>query len=310
MKNASRRTAPGGDPGGGPRDWARRRETGYGWRMTAGPAPYQITPAARPTALVFASPHSGDAYPDDMGAAPGLSVASLRSAEDALVDRLVAAGPAQGAPLIAGRVGRAYIDLNRAPDELDPALIDGCGETAASPRAAAGYGVAPRLAGDGTPLYARRPTLAEIEGRLARVHAPYHAGLADLMTETRAREGVAVLIDWHSMPARATPSGARGADVVLGDRHGSSCGVRLTRRLRDLFEGLGWRTALNVPYAGGYSTRLWGRPEDGFHAVQIELSRTLYLDETRGTPGPGYDRCRKGVERVIAALAAEDWRGL
>lgn len=276
--------------------------------MTVEPAPYQITPAARPTALVFASPHSGDVYPADMDAAPGLSTASLRSAEDALVDRLAAPGPAHGAPLIAGRLGRAYIDLNRGPDELDPMLIEDCADVTAGPRAAAGYGVAPRLAGDGAPLYARRLTRGEVEGRLARVHAPYHAALAALMDEARAREGVAVLVDWHSMPARA--SGVRGADVVLGDRHGSSCSARLTRRLRVLFEGLGWRTALNAPYAGGYSTRLWGRPDAGFHAVQIELSRSLYLDEARGARGPGYDRCRKGVERVIAALAAEDWCGL
>ena len=122
--------------------------------MTGGDAPFLITrpPASAPrTALVFASPHSGDRYPADMAPAPGLSSQSLRSAEDALVGRLVAEGPRRGAALIEGRIGRAYVDLNRDPSELDPALIaDLDGPVGA--KTAAGYGVIPRLAGDGTPL--------------------------------------------------------------------------------------------------------------------------------------------------------------
>lgn len=272
--------------------------------MTDGGDTFTITaasPAAGATALVFASPHSGDRYPEDMGAAPGLSAASLRSAEDALVGRLVAEGPRRGAPLIEGRIGRAYVDLNRDPDELDPALIAGLeGPTGA--KTAAGYGVLPRLAGDGTPLYARRLTLDEARARIAAVHQPYHQALGELMQATRDRQGRAVLIDWHSMPTRAT-----GAEVVLGDRYGSACGARLTRRLRALFEGVGWRVSLNRPYAGGWSTQRWGRPEEGYEAIQIEISRGLYLDETTLAPGLGFRRTEKALARVIAALCSEPW---
>lgn len=267
-----------------------------------------VRPAA-PGRFVFASPHSGDLYPADMGADPGLAEASLRSAEDARVDRLIAAGAAHGAVLVLARTGRAYVDLNRAPEELDAALIDGV-EGPGTPRAAAGYGVIPRLTGDGRPLYSRRLARAEAEARLARVHAPYHAALAAEMQAARARHGEAVLVDWHSMPARATgtPGGARGPDVVLGDRHGTSCAVGLTRRLRRGFEALGWRVALNRPYAGGWTTQLWGRPDEGFHAVQVELNRALYWDEAARRPGPGWSRTESGVARVIAGLLADDVR--
>ena len=266
---------------------------------------FDLRRPAVPGRFVFASPHSGVVYPPDMGADPDLPESSLRSAEDALVDRLIAPGVDHGAALVIGRLGRAWLDLNRDPADLDPALIEGVTGTG-SARAAAGYGVIPRLSGDGRPLYARRLSLAEASARLARAHTPYHAALEQQMHAARERHGEALLVDWHSMPARATAGvgGARGPDVVLGDRHGSSCSVELTRRLRRAFEAVGWRVALNQPYAGGWTTQRWGRPADGFHAIQVELNRALYFDEAAGAPGPGWGRTEKGVARVIADLLA------
>ena len=263
-------------------------------------AVFEIEAAATPGPMVFASPHSGDRYPADMGARAGLSERSLHSAEDALVDRLIATAPSQGAALIRARIGRGYVDLNRPPDALDPLLIEGA-EAVACAKTAAGYGVIPRLTGDGLPLYDRRMPMAEAKARLAAVHTPYHAALAGLMQAAQARHGKAVLVDWHSMP------GAAGPDVVLGDRHGASCGARLTRRLRALFEQAGWTVALNHPYAGGWCTETWGRPADGYEAIQVEIRRGLYLDPATGAPGVGFERRRKDVARVIAGLCAERW---
>lgn len=279
-------------------------EARYGEGMDAPQPPFLMTPAepGRATPLVFASPHSGDVYPADMGAAATLR--AMRSAEDAMVDRLIECGPGEGAALIAARIGRAYVDLNRAPDEWDPALIAGIGAERASAKALAGYGVLARLAGDGSRLYSRCLTLEEAQVRIARVHAPYHAALAAMMQAARDRFGRAVLIDWHSMPARATGG---MVDVVLGDRHGTSCDALLTRRLRRLFEAQGLVVGLNRPYAGGYATQTWGRPGEGFEAIQVELSRGLYWDEAAWTPSPGWKRCRSAMRRVIAGLCA-DWR--
>lgn len=271
----------------------------------AAPAPVAVIRPPAPGRFVFASPHSGTFLPPDTGADPALQTASLHSAGDARVDRLIASATAAGAVLVLGQWSRAYLDLNRGPEELDPALVEGV-DGPASPRAAAGYGVIPRLTGDGRALYARRLSRAEAEARLARVHAPYHAALAAEMAAARERGGDAVLVDWHSMPARATGSpGVRGPDVVLGDRHGAACDAALTRRLRRAFEALGWRVALNRPYAGGWTTAFWGRPAEGFHAVQIELNRALYWDEDAGRPGAGWERTARGVARVIADLLAE-----
>jgi N-formylglutamate amidohydrolase len=261
---------------------------------------FEIVEAARATPLVFASPHSGAAYPADMGARADLPRASLRSAEDALVDRLIAEGPGGGAVVIRALIGRAYVDLNREPNALDPALIEGV-EGPVGPKTAAGYGVVPRLSGDGQALYDRRLTVEEAHARVRAVHAPYHTALATLMSAAQRRDGRAVLIDWHSMP------GTGGPDVVLGDRHGASCQARLTRRLRALFEQQGWSVGLNHPYAGGYSTERWGRPHEGYEAVQVEIRRALYLDPLTGGPGAGFERRRKDVARVIAGLCAEAW---
>ncbi len=257
-----------------------------------------------PGRFVFASPHSGTAYPPEMGCDPTLPEDSLRSAEDALVDRLIAPGVDRGATVVLGRLGRAWVDLNRDPADLDPLLIESVPDGPISARTAAGYGVIPRLTGDGRALYGRRLTLDEAQARIARAHRPYHQALAYGMEAARDRHGEAVLVDWHSMPARATQGagGARGPDVVLGDRHGSSCSAELTRRLRRAFEALGWRVALNQPYAGGWTTQRWGRPSEGFHAIQIELNRALYFDEVARSPGPGWSRTEKGVARVIANL--------
>lgn len=289
-------------------------ETGYGVRMDRdqagaeqdGDEAFVALAPRTPGRFVFASPHSGAVYPPDMRADPALTEASLRSAEDALVDRLILSGVDHGATVVLARLGRAWVDLNRDPADLDPVLIEGAGPGPVSPRAAAGYGVIPRLTGDGLAIYDRRLPLKEAKARIERTHRPYHQALAERLAAARERHGEAVLVDWHSMPARAAqaPGGPRGPDVVLGDRHGSSCAPDLTRRLRRAFEALGWRVALNQPYAGGWTTQTWGRPAEGFHAIQIELNRALYFDETARTPGPGWSRTRKGVARVIADLLA------
>lgn len=261
------------------------------------PAVFTVTPTIGASGpFVFASPHSGEWIPADMTPDPNLSSAQVNSAADAHMHDMAASGPEHGAPLIAARLTRAYVDLNRAPDALDPALIEGVMETA-GPHATAGYGVLHRLSGEGALLYARRLTLDEAQARIARVHAPYHAALARLMHAAHDRHGRATLIDWHSMPGRTG-----GVEVVLGDRHGTSCGAALTRRLRTLFEREGLTVALNRPYAGGWSTQAWGRPGEAYEAIQIEISRALYLDPASGAPSAGYGRCRALMGRVIAAL--------
>lgn len=278
-------------------------------------APFEVLRArVLKTPLVFASPHSGRVYPPDLMSATRLDAREIRRSEDALVDGLIEGGRAAGAALVLCRVGRAYVDVNRDPLELDAAMFSDAapkGAIVTSSRVAAGLGAVPRVVGDGRAIYARKLRFAEARGRLERVHAPWHAALAKLLTTAHGRFGHGVLIDWHSMPSAAGRGEARKGrprpDVVLGDRHGDSCAAGLTALMKRELEAMGYVVALNRPYAGGYTTQVHGRPETGVHALQVELDRGLYLDERTLEPKSGYIQLRGRLEALFKTLAAQDW---
>ncbi|WP_066681228.1 N-formylglutamate amidohydrolase [Caulobacter sp. CCH9-E1] len=282
----------------------------------AGPA-FEVLRAAPagappPTALVFASPHSGEVYPPDMVEAARLPVETLRASEDAFVDRIIAGAPALGASVILARLARAYVDLNREPWELDPSMFDEAlpdyaqGRTA---RVAAGLGAIPRVAGEGRPIYARKLTFAEARDRIELAHRPYHDALDRQLAAARAAHGAAILIDWHSMPAAAA-RGVRGrggsCDIVLGDRFGAACSPKLTGLVERELEGMGYRVARNAPYAGGYTTEHYGRPAKRTHALQIEINRALYMDEDTREPTEGLAKLTADAETLTRALAGMD----
>ncbi len=274
--------------------------------------PFEVVEPSRLLApLVSASPHSGRLYPAEMTDRSALDFEAIRRSEDAYVDDLAGAAPAHGWPLITARYARAYVDLNRAPYELDTAMFDGrpaqpCTRT---PRAAAGLGSAPLMVGEGAPIYAHRLHFEEVEARLSRVHAPYHAELERLLARAEAAFGCAVLLDWHSMPSAAAP-GPNAADVVVGDLHGRACAPKIAALVEDAFRRLGYRTARNRPYAGGHVTERYGRPAARRHALQIELRRDLYLREPGRERTTGYARLKADIDAVCAKLAAEDWLAL
>jgi N-formylglutamate amidohydrolase len=273
--------------------------------------------APPPTALVFASPHSGDIYPADMMAASKLTPEAIRGSEDAFVDRIIAGAPALGASVIRARLARAYIDLNRDPWELDPAMFeDELPEFAQSrsARVAAGLGTIARVAGEGRPIYARKLTFAEAKARIDLAHRPYHDALDRLLATARATHGVAILVDWHSMPAAAA-RGQRGrgggpCDIVLGDRFGAACSPKLTGLVERELESMGYRVARNAPYAGGYTTEHYGRPARRTHALQIEINRALYMNEITREPTEGLERLTADADRLTRALAELDLASL
>ena len=264
----------------------------------------------RPTPLVFASPHSGRHYPLDMGASPRLGGAALRSSEDALVDLLLEAAPDHGCNVLLARYARAYVDVNREPYELDANMFEDDlpdFARARTARVAAGLGSIARLVAEGREIYDRKLTFAEAHRRIEAVHQPYHGALRMLVDEARASCGTAILIDWHSMPGAAAGHSAHGRrqiDMVLGDRFGSTCSGALTDLVERQLTGMGYTVARNAPYAGGYTTEAYGRPIDGVHALQIEINRSLYLDETLLAPKPGFERLARDLEGVFAVLTA------
>ncbi len=278
-------------------------------------APFRLTqaaPGARPTPVIFASPHSGRFYPPAMLAASQLGAHAIRRSEDAHVDQLILAAPDHGHCVIVAEFARAYLDVNREPWELDPAMFEDelpAFARGRSARVAAGLGAIARIVCEGQEIYARKLTFAEAEGRVRAVHQPYHAALETLIAQTRARFGCAVLVDWHSMPAAAA-NASGDCDVVLGDRFGAACAGGLTRFVEDRLTAMGYKVARNAPYAGGFTTEHYGRPGRKVHALQIEINRALYLDEARLAPNHGFDRLRDDLGRLFAAMAGVDWARL
>jgi N-formylglutamate deformylase len=272
--------------------------------------PYTLAlPAERTAPIVFASPHSGRHYPPAFVAEARLDPVALRRSEDGFVDEIVAAAPAHGAPLLAATFPRVWCDVNREPWELDPGMFQDplpAWVNSASPRVGAGLGTIARIVATGETVYRRKLAFAEAEDRIRRCWQPYHAALAALIEETRARFGCCLLIDCHSMPAHPAQV-ANPPDFVLGDAHGTAASPRATRAVEETLLGLGYRVRRNDPYAGGYITRHYGRPRDGVHALQLEIARSLYMDETLIERRPGLLGLQRDVTRLIATLCRLDW---
>jgi N-formylglutamate amidohydrolase len=302
-------------------------------RNDAPSAPFALRRSERlTTPLVFASPHSGRFYPDDMMQASYLDAAAIRRSEDVLVDALVGSAGDVGAPLLAARYARAYIDVNREPYELDQSMFEDALPAFAATRTArvaAGLGSIARVVSEGQEIYRRKLTFGEARHRIETVHRPYHQALQALLDEAHGAFGAAILIDWHSMPSTAArcdaktepvrgfakpfarPRGSEGApDFVLGDRFGASCSYRVVQTAERILQDQGYRVARNAPYAGGHTTEFYGRPAKGVHALQIEINRGLYLNETTLEPSEGFSELRANLGTMIAALVRTDWSGL
>jgi N-formylglutamate amidohydrolase len=269
-------------------------------------------PVRQTVPVVVASPHSGSAYPARFLAQAAVGVKVLRRAEDAFVDELFAAAPELGAPLLAARFPRSYVDANREPYELDPGMFEGPLPRPLNhrtTRVAAGLGMIPRVAASGEAIYRNRVPSDEIERRLASCWRPYHAALSALVEQTCRQFGAVLLVDAHSMPSSASQVGGRErehrVDVVLGDNHGDACAAELVGRAEQWLSSRGLRVERNQPYAGGFTTQRYGRPASGHHALQVEINRALYMDETRHERLPSAERVGALMTGLLEALADE-----
>ena len=263
-----------------------------------------LAPAVQTLPLVFASAHSGRHYSADFLAATRLDPVALRRSEDSFVDELFDAAPELGAPLLAAHFPRAFCDPNREAWELDPDMFEDVlppWVNTTSARVGAGLGTIARVVGSGEAIYRGKLQFADAEARVRGCWQPFHAALQATIDVTRMRFGSCLLIDCHSMPGTSmAPRSA--ADFVLGDAHGTACAPRATRVVETILAGLGYAVRRNDPYAGGYITRNYGRPREGVHAVQIEICRSLYMDERRIERTRKFDKLRRDMTSFIAEL--------
>lgn len=289
-------------------------------RELSPPPPVEILrPKTQSAPCVFSSPHSGRYYPAEFLALSQLDALTLRRSEDCFVDELFSVATDYGAPLIRMNYPRAYVDVNRAPYELDPKMyadpLPLYADTA-SQRVAGGLGTVPRIVGTGLEIYSSPLPFSEAEKRIETVYRPFHALLQKSLEETHQQFGFSLLIDCHSMPSLGAkgPLSAltlrrrdkqSGADIVLGDRFGTSCAPHISDWVEQRLSALGLRVARNTPYAGGFIARTYGTPHRDKHVLQIEIARSLYMDEQRIEKHAGFDILKAELRSFIKDLTEQ-----
>lgn len=264
--------------------------------------------------VVCNSPHSGRAYPAAFLRQSRLELEMLRRSEDTFVDELFADAPRVGVPLMRAHFPRAYLDVNREPYELDPRMFEGrlpAFANTRSLRVAGGLGTVARVVGDAREIYPRRIPVAEALSRIDQFYKPYHRILRRLVTRAQRAYGFALLLDCHSMPSNTGGRDERPrADIVLGDRYGTSCSPEITALIEQTLRAQGYIVLRNKPYAGGFITEHYGDPATGLHALQIEVNRALYMDEVRYAKTSGFEKVKQDLGRMIEAVAGFTLSGL
>lgn len=253
--------------------------------------------------VVLSVPHSGREFPAEFQdqAASGTDMAGL---EDPFLDCLLPDITALGIPVVVARYGRAYVDANRAPTEWDQGMFsDRLPKRFASDtgRVRAGLGTFPRFVPPRQPVNRRRLRIEQGIQRWLTSYRPYHRTLKHLMQACRARFGYAMLLDLHSMPQLP---GERLPDLVVGDGFGRACSTSVPQTATRAAQAIGLSVARNYPYAGGFITQNYGAPARGFHALQLEFSRPLYMNEKTRALKPEKQLVTETVAKIIRDLGA------
>lgn len=232
-------------------------------------APFELVePRSRETPVVVEVPHASIRV-DPLSMALCVAPAQAIVADaDLYVDELMADAPLEGATLLCARWSRYVLDLNREDDDVDErAAVDGS-------KVDRPYGLVWVRTTKGEPALSRPMQADELERRLAWVHRPYHETLRAVVDRKRQRFGRAVVLSAHSMPSQGVP-----ADIVTGTQGRTTAAAGLIDLVERQARSFGWRVSGDDPYPGGATTRRWGRPAAGIHAIQLELARHLYMDE-------------------------------
>ena len=267
----------------------------------AGRSPFLRTPASHSTAVCVEVPHAGLAIPDDPAVALEVTRQELLRDADLYVEKLYAQAPTQGAELLSAFYSRYVVDLNRSADDVDRSTV----ADHPSPRLGQTRGVIWRTTTRGRPCLGRALSYRDFSQRIQSYYTPYHLELRRLLQETRARQGFAVLVAAHSMPSRGRPSEAARADVVPGSLGGTSCAPEVLEVVDRVFGDAGLSIRHDVPYQGGHTTAHYGRPALGWHVVQVELNRALYMDEDSSKPRPGdFEALQAILTRFVGELTA------
>lgn len=265
-------------------------------------------PEVQTTSMVFNSPHSGRSYSESFLKNSLLKKPEIRASEDAYVDDLFSSVTEFGAPLLTAVAPRAFVDLNRQADELDSAIIQGVNKNILNSRVLSGLGVIPRIVSKGNNIQSGKMTIEQANLRLDKSYFPYHYKLKKLLDQTKLEFGKVILIDCHSMPMRSThslrSSDGKSPNIVLGNRFGSSCSSDIMEQIKSSFESAGFRVSQNIPFSGAYILKNYGRPSINQHAIQIEIDRSLYLNEKLVEKSDKYYDLKYKLKTVIRDIVS------
>ena len=266
-----------------------------------------VEPASLTSGVVFALPHSGRDYGVSFLNQSILDKISIRSSEDAFLDQLIDGIEKYGAPKIVANAPRAFIDLNRSTDELDPALISGIKNNIRNPRISSGLGVIPRVVSHGKEIYRGKLSLEQAQSRIEYYWKPYHKDLANLLKRAQSIYGQSLLIDMHSMPHEAVSTQSsfiRAPEIIVGDRFGMSSDPEFTNLIVSILKQHGFRVARNTPFAGAFITKHHGKIKERTHAIQLEIDRSLYMDEEQISPNSGFEKLKSQLFPALIQISS------
>lgn len=275
--------------------------------------PFSILAPTSPLPLIFDSPHSGAHYPDDfIFCCPENE---LHKAEDKYVDELFSCVPDYGGHLLLAHFPRSYIDVNRRIDDIDPVILTETwphGDISPTSRSDAGIGLIRRLVRPGIPVYNQPLSVEQVAHRIDNYYKPYHTALEKLLADAHYNFGQVWHINCHSMPAASAKprqpigfmgNGPKGSDFVLGDRDGTSCDIDFTHALRDFLKGQGYTVTINDPFKGVELVHRYSAPSRGFHSIQVEINKALFMDEETNLKSGDFDSLRLDIESLVAFCA-------
>ena len=266
-----------------------------------------VEPSTLTSGVVFALPHSGRDYGVSFLNQSILDKISIRSSEDAFLDQLIDGIEKYGAPKIIANAPRAFIDLNRSTDELDPALISGIKNNMRNPRISSGLGVIPRVVSHGKEIYRGKLSLEQAQSRIEYYWKPYHRDLSNLLKRAQSIYGQSLLIDMHSMPHEAVSTQSsfiKAPEIVVGDRFGMSSDPEFTNLIVSILKQHGFRVAKNTPFAGAFITKHHGKIKERTHAIQLEIDRSLYMDEERVSPNSGFEKLKSQLFPALIQISS------
>lgn len=286
----------------------------FGFDPVTNPAFECLEPEVQTSHFVLNSPHSGRIYPSSFLEQSRLGNLSIRKSEDFMVDQLVLGGVEYGMALLKANFPRAFLDVNREPYELDPKMFEGelpSYANSKSIRVASGLGTIAKIVAEGEFIYSDKVPVDDCIARIEEIYRPYHSSLRHLLARTHVKFGCSVLLDCHSMPSSGLQLAHSGRpDFILGDRFGSSCAPSITHTVKELLQQMGYNVEVNKPYAGGFITEHYGRPNNGLHALQIEINRGLYMDEIRMVPNLAFDEFASDIKVFFKQLTGLQWQDL